>query len=342
MLRTSEELRALGESLQRLTISNESLSMSNKTLTDILYFREQSLKQTLDLGIATLASSTKCRSPFGPNGRPFVSAFAFPDLPRTDPPGSQQSTPSDSTHDYLQQCMDYVHELANTIACAMSAWQGKEKTGNSDIHGSHAKLVAALTTLPIELECGECLGRVTWSHFDLSRAATECLGTCTCVDRTMPMHWRPSASNAPHLRHTPSASPHPPYNQSFADSNPLSTNSFHGLGAADQMSPPEISIDYAPPAGHNHVNPRPSSNMGDGETLSPPRKLRLVMHEIILTLTCNPDQSRPRSRAKSDSYAKSRPTTPSISAGRGRSSSLQPPTSSGYLAPSDNKSVSSR
>lgn len=42
------------------------------------------------------------------------------------------------------------------------------------------------------------------------------------------------------------------------------------LGAADQMSPPEISIDYAPPAKQNALNPRPSRTIGDGETLSPP------------------------------------------------------------------------
>jgi hypothetical protein len=52
------------------------------------------------------------------------------------------------------------------------------------------------------------------------------------------------------------------------------------LGAADQMSPPEISIDYAPPAKQNNVNPRPSRSIGDGETLSPPlrRRLSLLLH----------------------------------------------------------------
>lgn len=53
----------------------------------------------------------------------------------------------------------------------------------------------------------------------------------------------------------------PSYNQPTSPSD---------LGAADQMSPPEISIDYAPPAKQNHVNPRPSRSIGDGETLSPP------------------------------------------------------------------------
>lgn len=47
------------------------------------------------------------------------------------------------------------------------------------------------------------------------------------------------------------------------------------LGAADQMSPPEISIDYAPPAKHNNVVPRPSSNADD--TLSPPLRSMLVL-----------------------------------------------------------------
>lgn len=44
------------------------------------------------------------------------------------------------------------------------------------------------------------------------------------------------------------------------------------LGAADQMSPPEISIDYAPPARHNNVIPR-SSHTDD--TLSPPLRSKL-------------------------------------------------------------------
>ena len=41
----------------------------------------------------------------------------------------------------------------------------------------------------------------------------------------------PSARNPSQLRHTPSASPHPhpPYNQSFADTNLLSADSFTGL-----------------------------------------------------------------------------------------------------------------
>jgi hypothetical protein len=59
-------------------------------------------------------------------------------------------------------------------------------------------------------------------------------------------------------------------------------------------------------------------------------------------LTCNPDISRNRNRAQSDSAAGSRSGTPSISAGRGRSPSLQPPTSSAYLAPTDDNSASSR
>jgi hypothetical protein len=57
----------------------------------------------------------------------------------------------------------------------------------------------------------------------------------------------PSASNASHLRHTPSASPHPPYNQSFADSNLLSTNSFHGLtntAPSAQFTDPTFTQDF--------------------------------------------------------------------------------------------------
>ncbi|KAM0715654.1 hypothetical protein Q7P37_009152 [Cladosporium fusiforme] len=108
--------------------------------------------------------------------------------------------------------------------------------------------------------------------------------------------------------------PFPSYNQPTSPSD---------LGAADQMSPPEISIDYAPPAKQNNVIPRPSSNTED--TLSPPLR----------------NLSRNRMRAKSDSHAGSRPMTPSLS-GRGRSPSLQPQTSGDSLAPFDSRSTSSR
>lgn len=203
MLRTSEELRALGESLHRLTISNESLSLSNKTLTDILYFQEQS-PDKFDSGIVSAASSTKTGLLDGTSGSPFITCFAVPGPPKPGPVRHQESTGSDFTHDHLQRCMGSVQELAKTIACAMSAWQGQEKTGSSDIHGSHAKLIAELGKLPVELECKQCSGRVPWAHFDLAKAASTCLGTCTCVSQTSPSLWRPCDTtnlvSAPRLR----------------------------------------------------------------------------------------------------------------------------------------------
>jgi hypothetical protein len=81
------------------------------------------------------------------------------------------------------------------------------------------------------------------------------------------------------------------------DGNPLS---FQGKGdgvrsAADQMSPPAISIDYAPPARRNTVNLRPSRSIGDGETLSPPirRKLLLAAVELAYTDSCLRSKSQP-------------------------------------------------
>ncbi|TKA83043.1 hypothetical protein B0A55_00857 [Friedmanniomyces simplex] len=90
------------------------------------------------------------------------------------------------------------------------------------------------------------------------------------------------------------------------------------LGAADQMSPPEFKIDYAPPS-RPVENARP---MHAEDALSPPIRT----------------QSRNRMRAKSDPYAVSRPTTPGLT-GRGRSPSLQPQQSdpSELLAPMDNQ-----
>ncbi|KAK0794057.1 DNA-binding transcription factor [Friedmanniomyces endolithicus] len=93
------------------------------------------------------------------------------------------------------------------------------------------------------------------------------------------------------------------------------------IGAADQMSPPEFKIDYAPPS-----RPEEDAKPTNVEaTLSPPLRT----------------QSRNRMRAKSDPYAVSRPSTPGLP-GRGRSPSLQPQQSdpSDLLAPTDNQPLS--
>lgn len=106
-------------------------------------------------------------------------------------------------------------------------------------------------------------------------------------------------------------------------------------GNADAMSPPEISINYAPPT-QPVDNARPGNT--DGEALSPPMRSksfisidRGVHHKTNLTATA---QSRNRMRAKSDSYAGSRSPSPALS-GRGRSPSLQPETSGDKLSPFD-------
>ncbi|KAK3642375.1 DNA-binding transcription factor [Elasticomyces elasticus] len=90
------------------------------------------------------------------------------------------------------------------------------------------------------------------------------------------------------------------------------------LGAADQMSPPEFKIDYAPPS-KPVENVRP---INAEDTLSPPIRT----------------QSRNRMRAKSDPYAGPRSSTPGL-AGRGRSPSLQTQQSdpSELLVPQDNR-----
>ncbi|TKA24745.1 hypothetical protein B0A50_05733 [Salinomyces thailandicus] len=90
-------------------------------------------------------------------------------------------------------------------------------------------------------------------------------------------------------------------------------------GAADQMSPPEINIDYAPPTKVENLRPGHAE-----DTLSPPVR-----------------QPKARTRAKSDSYAGSRPSSPGLS-GRGRSPSLQPQHSSisDTLAPLDHRPTS--
>ncbi|GAB7348096.1 hypothetical protein MBLNU459_g6121t1 [Dothideomycetes sp. NU459] len=90
----------------------------------------------------------------------------------------------------------------------------------------------------------------------------------------------------------------------------LSTNTSPGdMGQADMMSPPEIKFDFAPPSRQPSFGPPGAANSAVNleDTLSPPERNR----------------SRNRMRAKSDSHAGSRPSTPSIN-GRGRSPSLQP------------------
>lgn len=155
----------------------------------MLYTNQQAPKKT-DIDHASQMFLTNQRSIDAPSADPAVSTSVINDPPKTSPVKRQKRRSTDSTHDHLQRCMDSVQELANTIACAMSAWQGHEKNGSSDIHGSHAKLIADISELPTDLECETCRGRVSWSHFDLVKAASECLGTCTCVNRISSSHWR--------------------------------------------------------------------------------------------------------------------------------------------------------
>jgi hypothetical protein len=262
--RTSEELRALGASLDRLTVSNESLSQSNKNLTDILNSKDQPLRESSHSVIATLTLPTE-RSPLDrPDRSPVVSVLALPDLPRTGSLGSRQSLPVDATYDQLQRCMGSVQELAKTIARAMSAWQGHEKSGNSDIHGSHAKVVAELTKLPAELECEECAGHVSWSQFDLAKGATESLGTCICVGRTLAAHWRPSVSIASHLGRSPSASPLPPGTSSDITMSPnTNIDKSSGFDFNQAISDQNSSLDPVPlnPNGPDILQPQLDSSL---------------------------------------------------------------------------------
>jgi transcription factor CRZ1 len=107
------------------------------------------------------------------------------------------------------------------------------------------------------------------------------------------------------------------------------------IGAADQMSPPEINIELAPASKNPIENTRP----GDGDALSPPsRGMHLARAPKSIITDNGTAASRNRIRAKSDSYAGSRPSSPAVS-GRGRSPSLQPHNSTGSdsLAPFDNQ-----
>ena len=104
------------------------------------------------------------------------------------------------------------------------------------------------------------------------------------------------------------------------------------LGNADQMSPPEIMVDFVPSV-RTTENARPGTNE---EALSPPLRSEF---RAFIALRSNTDrntaQSRNRMRAKSDSHAGSRSPSPALPA-RGRSPSLQPGlNTSSQLSPLD-------
>ncbi|KAL2355564.1 hypothetical protein BJ546DRAFT_1059790 [Cryomyces antarcticus] len=90
------------------------------------------------------------------------------------------------------------------------------------------------------------------------------------------------------------------------------------FGQADQTSPPEINIEFAPPSRQPSFEPPKPPNQED--TLSPPERTR----------------SRNRTRAKSDPYAGSRSTTPGSSRGRSPSLHVPKPEPANSLSPLDN------
>jgi hypothetical protein len=70
------------------------------------------------------------------------------------------------------------------------------------------------------------------------------------------------------------------------------------LGAIDQMSPPEININYALPAKDNHMN-RPSRSTADGGILSPPIRRELDLTSVVIV-----SHSLIMIRSKPQSYAR--------------------------------------
>ena len=105
-------------------------------------------------------------------------------------------------------------------------------------------------------------------------------------------------------------------------------------GQAMSPPPPEINIDYAPPTMKIPMeNARPDNSV---DALSPPLRSKLQLSRI--RRSSNPHAAANRARAKSDSYAGSRPSSPAFS-GRGRSPSLQPQTQApaDSLSPFDNQ-----
>lgn len=89
----------------------------------------------------------------------------------------------DVVGDDLQRCMLSVQELVESIKSALSVWQGNEKIHGSDIFGSYAKVTAAIASLPTEMQCLQCSGRVRWSEFDPPRSVEGRCGACVCPKR---------------------------------------------------------------------------------------------------------------------------------------------------------------
>lgn len=94
--------------------------------------------------------------------------------------------------DHLLRCMQAVQELASSISCAMDAWQGQPKPGNSDVHGSFANVTACFDELPRMLECTSCKRCVIWPKFN-SGGAQGSRSTCTCLTSPSSVKWKRAA-----------------------------------------------------------------------------------------------------------------------------------------------------
>ena len=321
-LRTSEELRALEESLQRLTLANESLSKSNRTLTDILYLQQQGAKNP-GSGIANTAycMTLERRSLDGHNDKPSITPLAVPTSPKTGSTKLQKSTGSDSTRDHLQRCMGSVQELAKTIASAMSVWQGHEKTGSTDIHGSHTKLIAELGKLPVELECKQCHGRVPWAEFDLSKATSTCLGTCTCTNQRSSSLWRPydttASASSPLSNSDSSFDPYYSQRHAVYTSPRGSTDRVIPISSQTYLNPPSVTSANAsstrPAPRYDAYSGRPRrSSMLDGtrsgSTNPPPSRNRPIVVQADSRSSSPPRHDRPEFHIQPASSKETKPS----------------------------------
>jgi CRP-like cAMP-binding protein len=188
---TKDELQALETDLKLLALSNKDLSHSNKTLTDtIALISRASVNPVVPKATTPPAASTITDGRGISRALPVTSLIAMPSV-NLPPIVPRKQNPSDRVADHLQRCMQSVQELATTISCALDALHGREKTGNSDIHGSYAKLVADVQKLTSKVQCVHCKRRVAWPHLEPIKSDPGQAGACICMRVASPSTWEP-------------------------------------------------------------------------------------------------------------------------------------------------------
>ena len=185
----SAKFDRLSISYEVLVQSNKELSIANKNLAEIVGIIASSSAGSAGFRAPQSRRYFPIQSTPAAQNHQFLNLASSPSAPQTNSVGGTTPGPPDKTYVNLQRCLNSVQELTKTISSAMDVWRGQENAGNTDIHGSHARLMLELGKLPKELECKNCSGRVAWSEFGLTKAASAGLGTCICAGEASTERW---------------------------------------------------------------------------------------------------------------------------------------------------------